>query len=143
MADEEFVRREIGDGVALYTQTITGPPYIYRYFIESTSFKKITFTFKFDGSENFELKDTEGSGPNNLQATVTVLPYARSSVVSIGQIDEQQGGSLSMAMSWLLEEPDADAAADYLAIYKAKMADMLKAANTLFPSTVVQVELEF
>ena len=96
--ESEIKRSQLGDGVILWTETFKGPPTKYQYTIESDIFRKITFTFKFDGSENFELDSAPGKIAgikivNRLEAVIEINPYQKSPIITCRQVDINKGGS--------------------------------------------------
>jgi hypothetical protein len=134
--ESETKRSQLGDGVILWTETFKGPPTKYQYIIESDIFRKITFTFKFDGSENFEL-DSSSKVPgikivNRLEAIIEINPYKKSPVVTCRQVDINKGGSLRMSMSWVLSSPDVDILQKYADEYESKVVEMISTAKKLF-----------
>lgn len=120
-------RRQVGDGVVLFTKEIEGPPAIYEYWVESISFKKLIFTFDFEGSENFTI-----AGTRVMQVTVNAEPNAKSQVVRVQQVDIYQGGSLSMGMSWVRKDPDPSTLKAHIDASQAKINDHITKGRTLF-----------
>jgi calpain-15 len=134
MGDKGITKRQIGDGVILHTESIKTPPATYKYNIESVGFHKVTFTFNFEGSVNFGLVDcpyaTVAGKP--LVATVVANPFEVSPVVICRQLDVHKGGSLSMSMSWLIEQPDGPIVESYLAEKASKMEATVAKTKTVF-----------
>ena len=141
--ESEVKRSQLGDGVILWTETFKTLPTRYQYTVESDIFRKITFTFKFDGSENFELDPTASKktgtsadvnflGP--LEAVVEINPYERSPVVVCQQVDIKKGGSLRMSMSWALSSPDADILQKFVVESEEKMKIIIAAGRNIFSS---------
>ena len=141
--ESEVKRSQLGDGVILWTETFKGLPTRYQYTVESDIFRKITFTFKFDGSENFELDpsasvktgtpvDVNFVGP--LEAVVEINPYQKSPIIVCKQVDISKGGSLRMSMSWALSSPDAEVLQKFVSESEEKMLGIISAAREIFAS---------
>lgn len=133
MADPGVKCRQIGEGVNLFSEASKGPPALYKYYIEPIGFNKITFTFNFEGSKNFELCDVETSGELGLQAVVIAKPFEKSNVVTCRQANIHKGGSLSMSMSWVIEEPDEESCAKYLMEFDQNMKRIISEGSSIFP----------
>ena len=142
MADPGVKCRQIGEGVNLYSEAIKGPPATYRYWIEPIGFHKITFTFNFEGSKNFELYETTASGDSQLQAVVTSNPFEKSSVVTCRQENIRKGGSLSMSMSWVLEEPDEEFCSKYKKQFESKISGVIHNAQRIFRTGLSGSEIQ-
>jgi hypothetical protein len=139
MGDKGVTKRQIGDGVVLHTENIKTPPATYKYSIESVGFHKVTFTFNFEGSVNFGLIDCPYAVAGKpLVATVVANPFEVSPVVVCRQLDVHKGGSLSMSMSWLIEQPDGPIVESYLAEKASKMESALNTARRHFPVEVLR-----
>ena len=140
MGDKGIVRRQIGDGVTLLTEAIKTPPATYKYSVESVGFHKLTFTFNFEGSVNFGIVDCPYVVAGKpLQATVVANPFETSPVVICRQLDVHKGGSLSMSMSWLIEQPDGPIVEKYLAQKEGEVQAKLSRTKQLFTPRTIEV----
>jgi calpain-15 len=144
MGDSGITRRQIGEGVVMITESIKGPPAVYRYSVEPLGFKKITFKFNFEGSQNFELSGdgVEIDPAKPLEATVRAAPFQQSPYVTCQQVDKKKGGSLSMTMSWTLEHPEKETCKAYSNNFYGKLAEIVKDATSAFPVELLEMGLE-
>eukprot|EP00597_Dinobryon_sp_UTEXLB2267_P014099 CAMPEP_0170121530 /NCGR_PEP_ID=MMETSP0020_2-20130122/15957_1 /TAXON_ID=98059 /ORGANISM="Dinobryon sp., Strain UTEXLB2267" /LENGTH=848 /DNA_ID=CAMNT_0010351931 /DNA_START=146 /DNA_END=2692 /DNA_ORIENTATION=- len=140
--ESEVKRSQLGDGVILWTETFKGLPTRYQYTVESDIFRKITFTFKFDGSENFELdpsatkkgdsSSTDVNFVTPLEAVVEINPYQRSPIIVCKQVDISKGGSLRMSMSWALSSPDAEILQKFVTESEEKLQKIISSVSQIF-----------
>ena len=72
MASNSVVEKFLSDSVILETETIKGPPAIFKYRCKTVGFKKVKLTLAFDGSVNFELIGGEQQSENHLQCNTTI-----------------------------------------------------------------------
>lgn len=131
MAKNNKTRTALSDVLLLYTLREDEPQLAFSYEIECTTFKAVKLTLNFEGSENFAI---EGNAEGDMKLTVTVRPFTRAKVGRIALISDDRRASLKMGCEWLMQEPSAEETAQHMQSHEAKMAVVMKDAETLnFP----------
>ncbi len=91
-------KKEIEEGVFLYTTQTTTAPLAVRYEVECTNNEGLEFTVSFDGSDNIKLIK-----PNNgtLTSKENVPSYQLKVVAIVQQVDPYKPASLKTKYSWI------------------------------------------
>jgi hypothetical protein len=128
MAAKNKTRTELSDVLLLYT-TKEEDPITFTYEIECTTFKAVTITLNFEGSENFAVEGSKG-----MKLTASIRPFARVPLGKIYLVSDDKRASLKMGCEWTMSEPSMEETAAYIQAHVQKMQPVLKEAQALpFP----------
>lgn len=121
-------RTELSDVLYLFT-TREEDPISFEYEVECTTFKAVSITLNFEGSENFAIE-----GSKSMKMTATIRPFHRVRIGKIYLISDDKRASLKMGCEWTMLEPSAEESAAYIQNHLLKMQPILKEATVLpFP----------
>jgi len=121
-------RSELSEVLLLFT-TREDDPITFTYEIECTTFKAVTITLNFEGSENFAVEGQKG-----MKLTASVRPFSRVKVGKIYLVSDDKRASLKMGCEWTMAEPSLEETAAYIQAHILQMQPILKEAQTIpFP----------
>jgi hypothetical protein len=121
-------RSELSEVLLLFT-TREDDPITFTYEIECTTFKAVTITLNFEGSENFAVEGQKG-----MKLVATVRPFSRVTVGKIYLVSDDKRASLKMGCEWTMTDPSMEDTAAYIQAHILQMTPILKEAQTIpFP----------
>lgn len=128
MAAKAKSRSELSEVLLLFT-TKEEDPIAFSYEIECTTFKAVTITLNFEGSENFAV-----DGQKGMKLTASIRPFSRVYIGRIHLVSDDKRASLKMGCEWTLSDPSPEETAAYIQAHILKMQPLLKEAQTIpFP----------
>jgi hypothetical protein len=129
MAAKNKTRSELSEVLLLFT-TKEDDPLTFSYEIECTTFKAVTITLNFEGSENFAVEGQKG-----LKLVASVKPFSRVFMGKIYLVSDDKRASLKMGCEWVMSDPSPEETAAYIQAHMRRMAPVLKEAQTIpFPA---------
>lgn len=142
-SESNISSKPLGDHGTLFTETIKGSVSIFKYYAACKGFHTLNLTLNFDKSVNFELCVEDGNNGSiqllkPLEASITIGPDETSSKLTIKQIDAKKGGSLSMALSCVIEKPGKEYVAKLAVAEKKRLKKLVSEAIEAFPPQVVR-----
>lgn len=141
--EAQLTSKPLGEHGLLFTETIKGPPTTLKYYATCKGFHTLKLTLNFEKSSNFELALEDGKDgsiqlPKPLEALITIGPDGTSSKLIVKQTDTKKGGSLSVAMSCIIEKPGPQHVLSLAVSEKKKLKKLLSDAADVFPPLVVR-----